>query len=340
MSGQDSLYHLGVWLRESGYRFITVTPATHARVIARSAGRLANSFEDVFGWNMPFQPQLLPPSALAMLDAAQALEHNAGALRSLVRFSSLGDALYVHSAYPTADENAVFFGPDTYRFASLIRRTLAARPQARINCIADIGCGSGAGGITAAQLLNQQSPALILADINPAALHFAQINAALAAMPRVNLLQSDLFQNILEPVDLIVANPPYLLDADARIYRHGGGKLGSGLSTRIVLEGLPRLAVGGTLILYTGVPVVDGCDVFRQALEPALNSAGVDYEYAEIDPDVFGEELENPAYAQVDRIAAVSLVIDKTGDAERAILMQISAAEPAVDILLPTMQAP
>ena len=36
-------------------------------------------------------------------------------------------------------------------------------------------------------------------------------------------------------------------------------------------------------------------------------SAKVHYE--EIDPDVFGEELENPAYAEVERIAAVVLTL-------------------------------
>src|SRR5689334_22866193 len=129
MPEPDPLYHLGVWLRHTGYRFVSVTPATHARVIARSGRRLACSYEDVFGWNMPFQPQLLPQVALLMLDAAHALESNAGALRSLVRFSTLGDALYIHSAYPASDDNAVFFGPDTYRFATLIQRTLAAQPE-------------------------------------------------------------------------------------------------------------------------------------------------------------------------------------------------------------------
>ena len=203
MSVQNTLYQLGMWLRHTGYRFVTVTPATHARVIARSGLRLASSFEDIFGWNMPFQSQLLPQAALLMLDAADALEYNAGALRSRVRFSTLGDTLYVHSAYPTAEENAVFFGPDTYRFTALIERTLAGRLDDGLYRIADIGCGSGAGGISAAKLLKQQSPLLILADINPVALHYARINAALAGMRQVRFCQSDLFYNISQPLDLL-----------------------------------------------------------------------------------------------------------------------------------------
>jgi hypothetical protein len=60
-----------------------------------------------------------------------------------------------------------------------------------------------------------------------------------AAIPQVGLRQGDAFRAVEEPIDLIVANPPYLLDAAARVYRHGSGELGSDLSVRIVVEGLP-----------------------------------------------------------------------------------------------------
>ena len=35
-----------------------------------------------------------------------------------------------------------------------------------------------------------------------------------------------------------------------------------------------------------------------------------DFDYEEIDPDVFGEELEHPPYDRVDRIAVVGVTID------------------------------
>jgi hypothetical protein len=59
------------------------------------------------------------------------------------------------------------------------------------------------------------------------------------------------------------------------------------------------------LLLYTGTAVVEGEDLLRQRLAPLLQ--GVRYEYFELDPDVFGEELENPPYTAVDRIAVVGL---------------------------------
>lgn len=304
----DALFQLGSWLQNSGYTFVTVTPATHTRVLRRDPTREAATLEDIFGWNLHFRPGILPEPALSLLRDAGAVEENPGLLRSRVRYSTLGDSIYVHSAYPTDEEDAVFFGPDTYRFATLIEHTLDALGRKDIGVIADIGCGSGAGGIVAEKILREASPRLILSDINPLALRYAEVNAALAGVADAILREGDLFEPIGAPLDLIVANPPYLIDPQGRFYRHGGGELGSALSTRIVTEGLQRLDANGILILYTATPVVDGRDTFRESIMRALDHPDIEYDYREIDPDVFGEELENPAYAEVDRIAAVSLV--------------------------------
>ena len=40
----------------------------------------------------------------------------------------------------------------------------------------------------------------------------------------------------------------------------------------------------------------------------AASDAGCTMAYREIDPDVFGEELERPAYRDVERIAAIGAV--------------------------------
>eukprot|EP01036_Dinobryon_divergens_P011645 gene11645-15683_t len=54
--------------------------------------------------------------------------------------------------------------------------------------------------------------------------------------------------------------------------------------------------------------MVDGEDPFIAELQPLLQASGCEWSYTEIDPDVFGEELERPVYAHIDRIAAVGLV--------------------------------
>jgi hypothetical protein len=109
--------------------------------------------------------------------------------------------------------------------------------------------------------------------------------------------------------DLIVANPPYLNDEGQRTYRHGGGSHGAALSVAILDAALPRLRVGGKLVLYTGVAILQGNDPFHNAAAEKLAGWEGSWRYREIDPDVFGEELDEPAYADADRIAAVLLTV-------------------------------
>ncbi|MEO8704202.1 MAG: methyltransferase, partial [Kofleriaceae bacterium] len=154
---------------------------------------------------------------------------------------------------------------------------------------------------------------IVLTDINPAALDLARVNAELAGCAdRVELVEGDLLAGVTGEVDLVIANPPYLLDPQSRVYRDGGGELGTGLGIRMVREGLARLAPGGKLILYTGAPIVGGVDRVRAQLAPIVAERGVHWTYEELDPDVFGEELDAPAYAAVDRIAAVAAVMIKS----------------------------
>lgn len=305
----DALLELGRQLRETGYRFVTITPASHARVNARPGNAQARSLGDVFGWSRPFAQELLPPPMLDALRRADALERKGQWLVSRVRASSLGDELFLHSAYPTTGAGAVFFGPDTYRFAAAIEHWLSAAPRSPQRVV-DIGCGAGPGGIVVAKALPRSTVHLV--DINDEALRLTRINAALAGAANVTACRSDLLSALDGRFDLIVANPPYLLDPARRAYRHGGGALGEGLALAIVNAALERLSPGGTLLLYTGVAVVDGEDVFARALAPRLaDREGIAWNYREMDPDVFGEELDTEAYGGTDRIAAVVLTLTK-----------------------------
>ena len=303
---QDSaLLRLGRYLRERSYRFVTPTPATIARINRRPENRLAADLGDIFGWNRPFAAALLDPSLFALLRDAALIAEDQNGWRSLVRASTLEDALYFHSAFPTDGRDAVFFGPDSYRFARLIAEELAAG-TAPPRHILDLGCGSGVGGLHAARHMGDA--ALTLSDINPAALAFARVNAALAGYA-ATLVESDLFAALPGPFDLILANPPYMMDAKRRAYRHGGGQLGADLSLRIVADSLARLAPGGRLVLYTGSAIRGGEDRFAASVAALLEREPVRYDYREIDPDIFGDELEQPAYRDVDRIAAVALIV-------------------------------
>lgn len=345
-------YALGTlmaWLVELGYRHTTITPLSHAQVNARPGNAWAKTIQgldisalkkpvvsnqaarkdmpkdqmefsgpqatlhglqDIFGWSRPFREQEVPAELFKLMQQARILsEHEAG-WRSQLRVSSLNGVLYAHSAFPTTAEDSVFFGPDTYRYVHEITSELATRSQP-VNRAADIGSGAGPGGIAMA-LYHPQAEVWAL-DINQAALQLTAINAKLASAANLKPVHSNLLSGVTGHFDLITANPPYLVDQDQRAYRHGGGVLGADLSLAIIDAAVPRLAAGGTLLLYTGVAIVDGIDVFKAEAFKRLAASSLyptlTWSYREIDPDVFGEELLNACYADTDRIAAVVLKV-------------------------------
>ena len=321
-SQSDALVALLGVLREANYRFVATTPLTHRRLLERRTGQLARGLRDVFGWNMPFAHDAVPASVLALMDQAGVLLAQGNVSRSAVRFASIDDIIFLHSSFPTIEDDAVFFGPDTYRFVRFIEQALprwklrsankgpgGARRPLRV---LDVGCGSGAGGLLAAIRLTQAGlkPRLTMNDINPRALRFTAINARALGMP-VEVAPGDALAATTGQFDLIISNPPYLADVHHRAYRHGGSNMGRDLSVRIATEAVARLAPGGRLLLYTGVAIVEGVNPLTQELAPVLDASGCDWSSVEIDPDVFGEELDEAPYALAERIAAVGLTATK-----------------------------
>lgn len=303
-SQATALHALGQALRQAGYHFMTVTPSTHRRINGRPGNERAVDLRGVFGWSRPFAPDLLPSSVLDLMREAGVLAEAERDLRATVRASSLGEMLLFHSAWPTRDEDAVFFGPDTYRFINAMRRGFSWIGSGPTRAL-DIGTGGGAGALTIARQFPHAE--VIGADVNPKALELAAVNARLAGAGNLSLCRSDLFDGVHGDFDLIVSNPPFVLDPDARKYRHGGGERGAELSRRIVEEGLARLRPGGSLMLYTGVALSGPRDHFLDSIRPTLEARCDTWNYEELDPDIFGGQLGEPGYEEVERIAAVWL---------------------------------
>lgn len=292
-------------LRSAGYRFITPTPATHRQVIARFERKRARDLRDAFGWSLPFDEDLLPAALLRALREAGALQATEEGLRSKVRVSSLGGELFLHSAFPPTAQDAVFFGPDTYRFARFLEGQSDGR---EIGLAVDVGVGSGAGAAVVAKTFRPAR--LVATDINPAALRLAAINLAFAGVT-VELTLSDGLAGVSGPADLIVANPPFIAGRGDRTYRDGGDLHGARLSLDWALAGAGLLGPRGRLLLYTGSAIVAGRDGLRAALAEGLDRARFELDYAELDPDIFGAQLAAPAYHDVERIAAVGAVITR-----------------------------
>lgn len=307
--GADAaLLDLLTFLDSSGYDFAPVTPATHARVTRRPAKRQARDLRDVFGWSLAFEPELLPKDIRRLLQDADLLDQQSGLLRSRVRVSRILGHLFIHSAFPTDDPDSIFFGPDSYRFALFVRDELTRAPGTRR--LVDIGAGAGVGAILAAPIV--PGARLTLVDVNPSALRLARINARFAGL-EVETIEGSGIGDVPGPVDLAIANPPYIMDEQDRTYRDGGGMHGAQISFDWTMEAAARLEPGGRMLLYTGVAIIEGRDELLEALERELPARGCTLRYREIDPDIFGEELEKRPYADVERIAAVGAVVERAG---------------------------
>jgi methylase of polypeptide subunit release factors len=289
-----------------GYDFTPPTPATHRRVIARRDTARGGDLRDILGWSLPFSLGEAPGFLTEALRAADLLaELGDGWAKSRVRASRLKGRMLLHSAFPTDAADSVFLGPDSYRFADFILRELDAAETGRI---VDVGGGAGAGALTAG--LAAPGAQLEMTDINPMALRLARINAAHAGVSLAMRRTSGL-DGVAPGVSVVLANPPYMADSE-QAYRDGGDMHGGRLSVDWAAAALELLNPGGRLLLYTGSAIVDGGrDELGEALARLAEARGAELDYREVDPDVFGEDLEREAYADVERIAVVTAVLTK-----------------------------
>jgi methylase of polypeptide subunit release factors len=303
---RDACLRLLDLLEDAGYDFLAPTPASHARVVARPGRRRGDGLVDLLGWSLACPRESIPPSVLSALDEADLVTPaGEGTIRAAIRVSRLFDNLFIHSRYPTEEADAVFLGPDSHRFADFVLRNVDGLPQAPT--ILDYGAGAGAGGITAATRL--PGSRLTLADVNPKALAVAAINAEHAGV-HARTVRADAPTAVDGTFDLVVMHPPFMIDPARRTYRDGGDLHGGRLSVDWALAGLERLAPAGRLVMHTGASIVGGRDVVHDELRAAL-PPGYALAYRLLDPDIFGEELAGEAYAEVDRIAAVGLRIER-----------------------------
>src|SRR5690606_15645435 len=311
-SKQQALLYLLAFLKQQDYQFTTITPLSHQRILNRKKNEIykRRTLQDIFGWNLNFKKTDLDSALFALLQEHQLLQVQEDQYLSQVRVSSLDNEIFIHSVFPTTQQDAVFFGPDTYRFVYHLKQYIAAQPRPFKRAV-EICCGTSAAAISIARQFPDVNE-IRVADLNPKALLYSQINISFAGLNHIQPVQSNLFSNLEGQFDLIFANPPYLIDPEQRQYRHGGHALdGCELSFRIIKEGLQRLNSGGGLFLYTGVTVTEHGNLFLQHLQDLMKQhQNITWSYQEIDPDIFGEELEQPAYQHVERIALALIKIE------------------------------
>jgi release factor glutamine methyltransferase len=162
-----------------------------------------------------------------------------------------------------------------------IRRRLHA---GQVPIVADIGTGSGAIAVTIA-LAEPRLPYIYACDISADALEVAHTNAKyLQVEERIRFLQGDLVAPLPEPVDLLLANLPYVgtdempgMAEDVLAYEPlqalFSGPDGQGLLQRFCadIRRLGTLNVGGEMVLEIGYQQGDVVAQLIRQLWPQAN---------------------------------------------------------------------
>ena len=126
--------------------------------------------------------------------------------------------------------------------------------------IADIGTGSGAIAITLA--INLPGVVIYAVDISAQAIMTARENAVRHLVEaRIRFIQGDLLQSLPEPVDLIIANLPYVRQADLAEpsikYEPrtalDGGPDGLDVIRRFIPQISSKIKTGGTVLMEIGM---------------------------------------------------------------------------------------
>ena len=173
---------------------------------------------------------------------------------------------------PLSPDHVVGIGGATSALASLVDRHPTGRAL-------DLGCGCGVQALLAAR----HSERVTAIDINPRALRFARIGAALSGIANVELVEGDLFDPVREEsFDLIVANPPFVISPDTTLAFRDSSLEGDEVSGVVIRDAARHLRDHGfayVLASWTGErqdPLARvrrwlaglGCDALVLHLEP------------------------------------------------------------------------
>ena len=231
--------------------------------LSRARGILAqNAIEDA-----PLEAELLLRHVLKInrtqlyLDLEEELSpEDEKAFGHLVERRSGGEP----AAYITAHRE--FYGLDFYvnphtliprPESELLVETALRLAQNRPLTIADIGTGCGAIAVSLA--LELPKAKIYATDISTPALEVALVNCQRHSVAdRVSLLQGDMLEPIAEPIDLIIANLPYVQRAEIApdnfepLLALDGGAEGTESIARLCRQAKTKLSDGGSMLLEIG----------------------------------------------------------------------------------------
>ncbi len=178
----------------------------------------------------------------------------------------------------------------------LVEEVLPRARAIEARWIADVGSGSGVIAVVLARELPRAH--IVAIDISAEALAVARENAQRHGVaPRVHLLQGDLLEGVRGPVDVVVANLPYVrpeemvdLQPEVRDFEPpgalAGGYDGVAVIRRLSQQLTPRLAPRGFAALEVGAGQAE--QVAQALREGGLRSVERVRDYAGIERIVLG----------------------------------------------------
>lgn len=188
------------------------------------------------------------------------------------------------------DRRALVPRPETELLVEAALAELRARlDRGQIPIVADVGTGTGAIAIALA-VLEPRLPRVYATDVSEDALALAAENARQHGVAeRVALLRGDLLEPLPEPLDVLVANLPYVAPRDARTLPTDvarfepalalyGADDGLGHFRRLFAQAPAHLRPGATLLLEFGYDQRHALDLLLRTVFPGADLRfGVDY---------------------------------------------------------------
>jgi methylase of polypeptide subunit release factors len=179
-------------------------------------------------------------------------------------------------------------------------------PRRRVARALDVGTGSGIHALRAAAHADH----VLATDVNPRALEFTRLNAALNGLTNIETRIGSLFEPVAgEKFDLITCNAPYVVSPERRwTYRDAGGTADE-ISERVVAESAAHLAEGGFATMLVSWVAEDedepdervvawaertGCDSWILVAEESdpLGHAAAWNSHLQSDPEAYGAALD------------------------------------------------
>jgi methylase of polypeptide subunit release factors len=154
------------------------------------------------------------------------------------RILPVGKLLIASDDYPPGEEPPDYVA--AYTPTSQICESLT--PRRRVARAVDVGTGSGVQALFAAQHARQ----VVATDVNPRALAYTELNAALNGVTNVECREGSLFEPVAgEKFDLITSNAPYVVSPERRWAYRDAGLEADEFSAQLIRMAAAHLAEGG-----------------------------------------------------------------------------------------------